>query len=1563
MNNIANKPNYNKARASYNFTEGAPVVVTDIDIPAQQLGKTAIATTAGEREIPIQYAVVDADQVLTSNDINGSVNPAYTDQSISAIRAVAGNGRLTGLVNSYQRGKSQQYRSSMEADTDHGINPDVIKGMKNPILVRIMPKSEVTADIGDVSNTPGITDLTAVEQAKNDANRIDLRALSFGEDGGLSNKAYYDFIKAMPESEQGKMMTNGKPSQAAKTRLNNAVFWSAYGNEELISLYAESTDQEAKNILNALASAAPYMQAVKGTVGDVRGPTVEAAISAVNATRAGLSLEKYALTPDFTVSDDARKLINYFAQNSRSGKRIGEKLRSIASIGFEEANKPEQDLMGEVPKKSISQIIDDGLKEEENQTLFSLNKENKPKKATPKELKMQKDLEGKSMVQAAQYLITNAPDSFQKFVAKKVLNVMQEMQARGVDLHFEVQTGDTRNSKLYNAEGLTTHIFGKEGRPLRINLLLNGAPVFENQRGYPSGLSYKTLMHEMLHAETSAKIYYLSDTHPAVKELNDLYKLVAEEYKKQRRDGTLPEFLKRFNNGLNNALDNSNEMLTWSMTDKDMQQWMNSIKVGDKTVFSKIIDLIRQVLGISKPFETALDRLVRTTDSLLDMDIQVLEDGVIAKGHTFGPSQSKKKMPTQQQTLFSKRAQQLFTEDELTDKLQFGKKEEPTPTASGQRSLDALASVMGRTVKPPEPGQIERLNKAIKEANKNKQETIDHYKSVGEKHLAYLETKIFSSDAAIQREYEKQIRAMGETDSVKMGMLMSLRTSQAVHHEGVAGVFLQAGDLDYEQETHKWKGKESKDNFKALAEQIQEMRKRNNFSQEQADLIYHTALETKQVAQMIEQNKTLPADKQKIIHITDPNQLAVGMQLFKDHPELNKAVEIWNGIRRNAVEVMVKGGLYSRADAEFLLDNTDYVPMYREMDPEADGGPVTAMRGLRAEKDKKRTGSMRAVNDIFDNQIRWVEYAISRSVKAYQARTMMDAAVDFGIATKFNPQVTPASRMKNVVKIWRGGNEEHYSMEDPLFMDAFVGLQSAAIPMFKWAAKMSNMLRESVVLYPLFSVSQVAQDSIAAVFSSGLKPQYALKIPVLAVKELFQTMRNTSANHTILKQYASVGVQDVNATVVRVNAEQMLGMKGKPGFLGAIKKQLNNFAMAADNSVRQATYQAALDSGLSHSEALEKSFEIFNVRRRGTSKKLAMAGQVIPFFPAYLAAQNVAYNILMGRGTSPTQRAEAHKTLAQTTASVMVLSMLYAMMNGDDDDYLKKPAIQRDRLLMIPGTGGISIPMRSDVFLFPKILAEHTYLMLTDKGYEDGRKFRESMYNALVNSLSSPTVVPQIFKPALEVYVNYDFFQGRPVIGTYQKSKETAYKFNEGTSELSKALGQTGLIAPINADHLIRGMFGSVGGLTLYITNQLIDYANPNSERTSMSTQDMIATLPGTSAFVSKSSESALKRDFYALKEEVDKVTNTFNDIKKNNPNEVPDFIASPERMARIGLSKTVNKISDQLGKINTAIKQINNNPNLTGDQKQQQIEAFRNAENQMLKGVDVKRLREIGMM
>ena len=124
----------------------------------------------------------------------------------------------------------------------------------------------------------------------------------------------------------------------------------------------------------------------------------------------------------------------------------------------------------------------------------------------------------------------------------------------------------------------------------------------------------------------------------------------------------------------------------------------------------------------------------------------------------------------------------------------------------------------------------------------------------------------------------------------------------------------------------------------------------------------------------------------------------------------------------------------------------------------------------------------------------------------------------------------------------------------------------------------------------------------------------------------------------------------------------------------------------------------------------------------------------------------LAYRTITGVGTSPTQRDAAYKVLFSTTGSVFALSFLYAMMNGDDEDYLTKPTPTRDRLLMIPGTG-MSIPLRADMYALPKVVAEHTYMLLTDKGFSDGAKFRASLKSLLATSILSPTPVPQAVKP------------------------------------------------------------------------------------------------------------------------------------------------------------------------------------------------------------------------
>ena len=902
--------------------------------------------------------------------------------------------------------------------------------------------------------------------------------------------------------------------------------------------------------------------------------------------------------------------------------------------------------------------------------------------------------------------------------------------------------------------------------------------------------------------------------------------------------------------------------------------------------------------------------------------------------------------------------------------------------APGQQALETI-NRMGMGVKPPEPGKIAKLQKILKDAGENPAGTKASAKAALTKWLDWFETISFSGDAAFANKVQRSVIADMKENEEVLGKLLELSQSQAVNADNVVSRGLIEGSIEYNEEMKKWQSVKKDENFAALIGKLEELSKKYGTSTQEMERIAHAYLVAKRLPGIIKRNEELDAeiaaeeatakpdrksiDKWKSLKVyVSPEQEAMvddGVSLGKTIPELSQISDMWNAIRKNNIAVMVESGLYTPEYAQQLWDNMDYVPYYREEQLEADAGPTEFIRGLQVKaKEFQLKGSGAAVNDVFENMMLWSQYAMNRAIRADKARRMIDVAKDIDIGDrKMAVQVKEEKRGMNIVRVFRDGKQELWDLADPMFVPAFTSIQNVSIPMFKWAAKVADVLRNSVVLYPMFSVAQVPQDSFAAMFTSGLKPQHALKIPILAVKEFIKTLNKTSATHNELVKYGVVGARNFSAEVMRQDAEIFAGLKPPKGGWNKTKDFLEHIAMSADNAVRQAVYEAAQQQGVSKQEALEKAFEIFNVRRRGTSKALNLAGQTIPFFYAYLAAQRVAYRTITGVGTSPTERKAALLTLASTSAAVFTLSMLYAMMVADDEDYADTPAPVRDRTLTIPGTGGVRIPLRPDFFLFPKIIAEHTYLMLTDQGYEDGAKFRRSMRDGLVNAIASPTPLPQIAKPSLEVAINYSFFDGKPVVGTFEKQKDLERQFNDSTSEFSKLLGKTGFVSPIAADHLIRGMLGSAGGLALYGTNFVL-HSDPDVPRPELSWKEAAAALPGTSGFLKRPQESALKNDFYTLRDEVEKAVNTFNDIKTRSPQGMEDFLEDEKKMARYMLGKPVDQINQRLSKIRRQITIITNMPEsqMSAEDKSDNIRQLREVEREILKSVDVKALREM---
>lgn len=358
MQSIAAEPDYGRLGFSRDFANGAPVVAGGQEVPELQLGRQDVAVASDGRRIPVQYAVVEAADVLPSNQVDGAPNADYATAT-DRMRAIAGNGRIAGLQAAHQRGTGRAYVDELMADNLHGINPDVVRGMRQPVLVRIMPTSEVTADIGDVSNTTGNLDLSAVEQARNDAQRVDLDALQFSEDGGITAEAARAFVRGMPQAEHGALLdTNGQPTRQAMDRLNAAVFSRAYGNDGLVRLYAQAQDPEARLVLSALARLAPKMARLEGAGAlDFRDVVAQAAELAVNARRAGRRISDAAAQMDMAADPMVGVVLDLFARNPRSNREAIEQLGRAADMAYAEANKADTDMFGAVPKASRADVF------------------------------------------------------------------------------------------------------------------------------------------------------------------------------------------------------------------------------------------------------------------------------------------------------------------------------------------------------------------------------------------------------------------------------------------------------------------------------------------------------------------------------------------------------------------------------------------------------------------------------------------------------------------------------------------------------------------------------------------------------------------------------------------------------------------------------------------------------------------------------------------------------------------------------------------------------------------------------------------------------------------------------------------------------------------------------------------------------------------------------------------------------------------------------------------------------------------------------------------------------
>jgi hypothetical protein len=297
------------------------------------------------------------------------------------------------------------------------------------------------------------------------------------------------------------------------------------------------------------------------------------------------------------------------------------------------------------------------------------------------------------------------------------------------------------------------------------------------------------------------------------------------------------------------------------------------------------------------------------------------------------------------------------------------------------------------------------------------------------------------------------------------------------------------------------------------------------------------------------------------------------------------------------------------------------------------------------------------------------------------------------------------------------------------------------------------------------------------------------------------------------------------------------------------------------------------------------------------------------------------------------------------------------MANTGDDDYEKMSRQEQAGKLTMPGLHGWGIPLRPDVFMLVKLLAETIVRQSSDKYADDPAKLRATLSEGITNAVvSGPMPISQPLKVGIELATNHDFFTGRAIVGSGLEKREGAAQFSAGTSELAKGIGKgsknlaeaIGLenyfkgLSPVKVDHFIQGMMGMYGGAVVMITNNLVN------ERPSQSLQDTIASLPGMGRVGVKEFDNQTKTDFYNLAGKVSEAVATANSLKL--PGQGEEYREYREKHQNLlKYQSYVQNIERTLGQLRKQITIISADKTLSADEKQAKKREIQLREQRML--------------
>lgn len=743
-----------------------------------------------------------------------------------------------------------------------------------------------------------------------------------------------------------------------------------------------------------------------------------------------------------------------------------------------------------------------------------------------------------------------------------------------------------------------------------------------------------------------------------------------------------------------------------------------------------------------------------------------------------------------------------------------------------------------------------------------------------------------------------------------------------------------------------------------------------------------------------------------------PDEIAYGLQLGRDDTALAEAFDRWLAFNKRMMDFYQDSGLLS-AQARRAMEemNRNYVPFNRVIDTfngeevQAGGSPFMRLQG-----------GTQNINDVFDNIIgnnsRLIHMALINRGKRNFYQMIDRAALEGGdwesaaaqeagrFATQIPKETKPTKVARDqVIKAVvesQGGTMKQYRLTKESGMGSEEDL--ALVDMVD---RMTEGMEDLVTFFqpqdPKGNVDYYLDGGQKRFYEIGdrllwdsiqsLGPQkFNLGVSILGgfastlrtgvtATPTFQArngIRDTANAFTLSRGHFFPAVGAGKALVERIYNDEHYWeyMLNGGGFASAVEasgmdrdrvldspnKMIRTFQRglaAAEYANRIAEYKALREKGWSKRDAALAGREIStDFAMRGSSEIVRTLTIGTAFLNARLQGlyRNGREVMAMNEGKGRFLAGQAFSYALRSTIGITIPSVLLYLLNRDDERYQEMPDHMKDLgWIIFTGDGEddyVVLPKPFETGMAWGTLPERSMELALE---ENSKEFGDALQWMFLQTfgLGYPLTALTTWR---ELQANEDW-RGYPIIPQYLEgdvAPEEQYQHH--TSAAMVALGRKTGMSPLKAEHMVQGYLGTWGNYLLAMGDNMAYDAVHGGERPTKHWKDSVLMSGFTNHGPLRRTKS--EQVFYDMLQDSRTVANTMRLISNRDPERIEGYISDERRQVLRALNRELEQIQDQVSGINSAMDQIRQSPDMSGDEKRRQIDQLQRDQNDLLRAV-----------